>query len=209
MDPLSTQLVQYLSEYGPWLLFAMAILETCFITGLLVPSGLATSVGTALALEGAMTLPEVAAAALAGGFVGDSAGYWIGRVTGDRLLAGSGRVSRTFASRHRAASRFFGRSPLFSVTLARLVSFVRTVMPMAAGMSRLPYLVYLPFELLGLVVWAALYMAIGAAAGEGWDQTVRNVGVGGGLAFVGAGLVLWTLFRRRRAGRGPESDDEP
>lgn len=208
MDPVTGQLLQHLGDYGPWLLFAMAVLETCFVTGLAVPSGLATSVATVLALEGSLSLPSVVAAALTGGFLGDTLGYWIGRITGERIEEGTGRYARLIQARHAEMSRFFGRHPVYSVTVARLVSFVRTVMPMAAGMSGIAYPRYLAYELVGLVGWAALYVGIGVLAQESWEVATRVVGVGGAALFAGAGAFLWIAFqrkrRRKRAGSAPE-----
>ena len=175
----------------------MPVLETCFITGMVVPSGVATSVATVLALEGTLELPSVLLAALAGGALGDSLGFWIGRATGERVLTGNGRFARTVARRNERMSRFFGRHPLYSVTVARLVSFVRTVMPMAAGMSRLSYSRFLVFEVVGLAGWLVIYVGIGFAAQESWHVATQVVGLGGGLAFAVAGLVLWWALRRR------------
>ena len=79
MEAIVTTLLDLLPEYGPWLLFVLAVLETCFVTGLVVPSGVATSVATVLALEGHLTLVPVLLAAGAGGAVGDSLGFWVAR----------------------------------------------------------------------------------------------------------------------------------
>lgn len=204
MDPLTRQLLELLPAYGPWLLFVLAILETSFVTGLVVPSGVATSVATVLALQGRLELVPVVAAAIAGGAIGDSLGFWIGRGLGPRFLAGESKLARLAATRHAEASRFFGRHPAYSVTVARLISFVRTLMPMAAGMSGLSYRRYVPFELLGLIGWAILYVSIGALAGESWEAATRLVGIGGAIAFALAGLVLWIVWRRRRARRVPD-----
>src|SRR5690606_20599255 len=54
MDPLGAWLLQLLPVHGPWVLFVLAALETSFVTGLVVPSGMATSFATALALEGSV-----------------------------------------------------------------------------------------------------------------------------------------------------------
>lgn len=175
----------------------MAVLETCFVTGLVVPSGVATSVGTVLAGEGVLAYPEVAVAALAGGWLGDSLGFWIGRRWGEPLVAGTGWIGRSLRRGQRASEPFFGRHPLFSVSLARLVSFVRTVMPMAAGMSRLPYRHFLLYEALGLTAWVAAYMSIGAVAGESWRMATSAVGLGWTLIFLMVGVVLWVRVRRR------------
>ena len=201
MDPFTPQVLQHLPDYGPWLLFVLAVLETCFVTGLVVPSGLATSMATALALEGSMSLTSVVLAATAGGAVGDIVGYWVGRAAGDRVMAGGGRWGRLAAARQVEMKSFFGRHPLYSVTLARRVSFARTLMPFFAGMSRIPFYRFLPYQMVGLAGWVGLYVGIGALAQESWEGAARVVGFGGAAAFAAAGIVLWSLFRRRRRRR--------
>ena len=199
MDLVSI-LFDQLAAHGPWLLFVLAILETCFVTGLVVPSGVATSVSTILALETGTPLAPFIVAAACGGFVGDSIGYWVGRRSGEYLLRDGGRWRRLLGSRWDAVQDLFGRHPVYSVTVARLISFVRTVMPMAAGMSGMSYHRYLTFEVVGVLGWTAIYVAIGFAGREGWEAASRVFGVGGAMAFVVAtGVALWVVRRRTRA----------
>jgi membrane-associated protein len=198
VDSLVPFLEQWLPVYGPWLLFTMAVLETCFVTGLVVPSGLATSVATVLAVQEGGALGPVVLAAAAGGWVGDVSGFWIGRATGERVLTGDGALAAAIARRHATLSRFLGRHPVYSVTVARWVSFVRTLMPMAAGMSGLRFSTYLVYQAPGVVGWVLLYVGVGLLAGESWAVATRIVGVGGAVAFAVAGLVLWVALRRRR-----------
>jgi len=209
VNPVTDHLLEALPVYGPWLLFALAVLETCFITGVVIPSGVATSVATVLALDGSLDLPAVVVAALVGGALGDSIGFWIGRKTGERVLQGHGRPSRRIARRHRILSRWFGRHPLYSVTLARTVSFVRTLMPVAAGMSGLPYRKYVPYELAGLGLWAGLYVVIGLVAREGWEAAARVAGVGTAAVFTVAGVALWLTLRVRGRRVSGEPDQAP
>lgn len=190
-----------LEAHGPWLLFVMAILETCFVTGLVVPSGVATSAATIIALEGEMLFGSVVVAAVTGGFIGDSLGFWIGRAWGRRMPLDGGWLGRARARRLREAEELFGRHPIYSVTVARLISFVRTLMPMAAGMSGLPYRRYLPYEVVGLLGWAAIYVTIGLAGLEGWEVASRVFGVGGAVAFLVASAVVLAAMRGRRRRR--------
>lgn len=206
MDPIGAYLLELLPIYGPWLLFGLAVLETCFVTGLVVPSGMATSFATALALEGEVALAPMLVAAGAGGALGDTIGFWIGRTWGSRVLAGESRIARIARVRHARLSDFFGRHPIYSVSVGRLISFARTVMPMAAGMSELRYRTFLFFELIGLVGWVAIYVTIGWLAGESWEAAAQWVGVGGAVAFAVAGVVLWIVWRARRGRRAaPEA----
>jgi membrane protein DedA with SNARE-associated domain len=195
-------LIDQLAVHGPWLLLLLAILETCFVTGLVVPSGLATSAATILVLEGEMALTPMLAAAVTGGFLGDTIGFWIGKAWGERVLHRESRWYRLLGPRRRELDALFRRHPVYSVTTARLVSFVRTVMPMAAGMSGMSYRRYVPYEVVGLLGWAAIYVAIGVVGGEGWEIATQLVGVGGAAAFaVGTLIALWMVRRRRRRRR--------
>lgn len=177
------------------------------MTGLVVPSGVATSVATVLAGQGVLSYGEVAVAAVSGGWLGDSLGYWIGRRWGDSLLPARGRLARPVRRAHAASSRFFGRHPLYSVTVARLVSFVRTLMPLGAGSSGLAWPRFLAYEAPGVTLWAAMYMAVGLLAAESWRVATRLVGVGWTIVFVVVGLVMWLLHRRRDPSpAGPGTD---
>ncbi len=193
------QLPALVEVYGPWLLAALAFLETVFVTGLVVPSGVATAFATALALDGQMGLASVALAAVGGGFAGDVGGYWIGRRTGEALRGGHGFAARALARHDATTGRFLSGHPIYSVTVARLVAFARTVMPVASGAAGVPFAVFLLYEIPGLLAWAALYMGIGFVAGESWERASSVVGGGWALIFLVVGAVLW--LRRRRTPR--------
>jgi len=197
LTPFLTEFLQLVEAHGAWMLFALAVAETCFLTGLVVPSGVATSLATILALEGHLSIHLVALAAFGGGWVGDSIGFWIGRRGGDWLAEGQGRVAVLFRRRRGAADRIFARHPLVSVSLARLLSFVRTLMPMAAGMSRLSYRQFLPYQALGVGAWTILYMSVGYLAGESWELASRVLGAGGAVAFLVVAWLVWRFFLRR------------
>jgi undecaprenyl-diphosphatase len=192
--------------YGPWVLALLAFLETCFVTGVVVPSGVATAFATALALQGQMTFGAVAVAAVGGGFAGDVTGYWIGRRSGEKLRDGTGFAARALARHDASTGRFLSGHPVFSVTVARLVAFVRTVMPVASGVARMPFNRFLLYEIPGLVAWAALYMGIGYLAGESWERAASMVGGGWAIIFAVAGIVIWLRARRRPDVPDPEAN---
>jgi undecaprenyl-diphosphatase len=197
VNAILTTILEQLPTHGPELLFALAFLETCFVTGLVVPSGLATSAATALALEGNLPLAPIVVAAGAGGALGDSVGFLIGRAWGRHVLSPGSRWSRLLGDRRAVVDEVFGKHPAFSVTVARLISFVRTVMPMAAGMSGLAYRRYLPYEMAGVVGWCLMYVGIGVLARESWELATQVVGVGGTLVFGVAALMGWRVVRAR------------
>ncbi|WP_344972894.1 DedA family protein [Streptosporangium fragile] len=137
---------------------------------------------------------------------GDHVGYWLGRRYGERMRETSAvrRLGVEHWDRALAALRRHGAAAVF---LTRLVPVVRTLVPAAAGASRVPYLRFLPASLLGGLVWAGVYVGIGAFAGASARHLESLVGRIGWivLAVASAGLaaVLWRR-RRQRAAAGTQ-----
>ena len=188
-----------LPSYGPWVILALAFLETCFLTGVFVPAGLALALATVVALSGDLSLGGVVAGALVGGYLGDTAAFLTGRRYGRRVLRGDGRWARRLARRGLSLDRALTGRPLYSVTGARLVPFVRTVMPIAAGSSGLGYGRFVAHQLPGLVGYAVIYCSIGSLARGSWEVATRLVGTVGSVlitAVAFTGLLAW-VWRRR------------
>lgn len=194
---MDADLTALLLDFGPWLILVMAVAETAFVTGLVVPAGVATAAGAFLAAEGLMSLVGVAGAGAVGALIGDASGFWLGRRYGRGVLDGEGRL-RALARRHEPrAARFFGRHPLYSVSFARVVSFVRTLMPWMAGTSRLTYPRFLAYDLLGVAGWTVMYVSAGYLAGESWRWVSGALGTGWAVLFALVGLGAWLRSRRR------------
>lgn len=200
MGEFGALLAQILDTWGPGALFVLAVLETSFVTGLVVPSGTAAAFAAAVSRDDPATLVAIAVATVSGGWVGDAVGYGIGRWGGPRLKEGSGWTGKVLRRHQATTGRFLGRHPAYSVTVARLVSFVRTLMPLSAGMSGMRVATYFTFEFPGVVLWTVLYVGIGVLAGESWQLVSSLVGAGWLALFAAAGVVLW--IRAKRPGRG-------
>ena len=191
------EILDLIVDQGPWLLFLLALLETSFVWGFFIPTGAALSLAAALVFDEGGSIPVLAAAAMTGGAIGDSVGYWIGRRGRERWADGSGRIARMVGWAHARTSHYFGRRPFLSVTVPRLISFVRTVMPLAAGMSGITYGRFLKYELPGVVLWCALYMTAGLGAGEGWRLAENVFGVDGAVILVAITIAAVFIVRRR------------
>lgn len=201
MGDLGPVLEQLLDSYGPAALFIMAVLETSFVTGLVVPAGAAAAFAAAASVDDPTGLAGIAVATTAGGWVGDWIGYRVGRRAGPALLERKGWSGAALRRHQAGTARFLGRHPVYSVTVARLVSFVRTLMPMSAGMSGIRPVTFLVYELPGVILWAALYIGVGILAGESWQLASSMMGAGWLVLFAVAGAVLWLRARIRSRGR--------
>ena len=95
------------------------------------------------------------------------------------------------------------------MTGARLVSFVRTLMPGMAGFSGLRYRTFLLFDLLGLGLWGSLYVGMGVLAGENWRRVSSLVGSGMLLVFLVAAWILWRGVKASARSRRSRPDPRP
>jgi membrane-associated protein len=87
-----------------------------------------------------------------GSVIGDSTGYWTGRVMGKTLF--NRESSWIFKpSRVQKAHAFFEKYGVKTVILARFVPIVRTFAPLVVGAAEMPYSRFLPFSIIGGLLW--------------------------------------------------------
>lgn len=114
---------------------------------LLFAAGLFASTEKGFSIVALLALSFVAAVA------GDNVGYSIGRRAGPALF--KREDSWIFKRRHldRAAD-FYERHGRKTIVLARFVPIVRTLAPMVAGATEMPYKTFFAFNVLGGLLWA-------------------------------------------------------
>jgi membrane protein DedA with SNARE-associated domain len=153
--------------------------------------------------RGYLSLPWVVAVAAAGGFLGDQIYFLVGRFAGDRVLARWPSLAPGAARVRQLLERY--DTPL--IVGVRFLYGLRTVGPIAIGMSRVHWARFALFNLLGAILWAALVAGIGYALGEALTRLlgeaerveawVFGIVLVGGLAAVG-----WLRHRGRRTASG-------
>lgn len=190
-------LIELLLAVGPWIVFVVAFIETAFFLGLLIPAEATILVAAFLADRGYFNVWVVLAATIFGGLLGDQVGYALGRYGGGRILSGSGRIGRMWRLTEPRVAGLFRRHAALSVSLARFLSFVRTLMPWFAGMSAMPYRRFLLFDVIGVVGWASASVAVGYLAGESWAIVAERLGTGSAIVLVL--LVIAGIIAARRA----------
>lgn len=99
------------------------------------------------------------------GWIGDQTGYWIGRKTGPAIFKRPD--SRFFNHRNvERTQKFFDRFGPKAIIFAHFVPVLRTFVPVAAGVGKMPYRRYLKFNFIGVTSWATGVTLVGAALGQ-------------------------------------------
>lgn len=92
--------------------------------------------------------------------LGDSVGYAFGAKVGPKIF--TREDSLFFHKKHiERTQEFYARYGKKTVVLARFVPIVRTFAPILAGVGKMPYRVFLAYNILGGLLWTTLLIFLG------------------------------------------------
>jgi undecaprenyl-diphosphatase len=194
-----------LISYGYVVVFIGAALDNF---GLPASGDIVLFAGGFLANEGRVSLPLVMLAGALGGWASDNAYYWIGRKGGRPLLD---RIAKTRLLHFLVSEKNLARVEGYfeghggkTVFVGRFGPGLRSMTPLFAGITRMSYARFLPYNLAGVAVWAVAYTLVGYVFGEYWTALLE-VARSFGYAVVGiVVLALVAYLLRRRARRRSE-----
>lgn len=113
-----------------------------------------------LAASNAFDLLPLLATIVVAAILGDSAGYWFGSHYGPKLFTKEDALFMN--KRHlERAERFYAKYGGLALILARFLPLLRTLVPIAAGMGRMPYSAFLRFNVVGALLWGVLITLLG------------------------------------------------
>jgi membrane protein DedA with SNARE-associated domain len=192
---------------SPWAYIVLALLaaaESAAFVGLAIPGETAMLLGGFLAYQGRVDLFVMMAVGAAGAVVGDQVGYQIGHLFGEPLKRSriGRRVGQNRWARGEAYLRAKGGRAVF---LGRFVGLLRALVPALAGMSRMPYRTFLPWNLAGGIIWAPGFVLLGYVAGGSWRRVEQIAGRASlllvALVVVGGAVVLTARWIARHPER--------
>ena len=151
-----TLLNNFIDKFGTAAVFAVAaiiIIETGLLFPILPGDSLLFTVGLFTGTH-QITLPIWLVALIMGtaAFIGPQIGYWIGRGVGPRIFAreDSRFFKKSYIDR---THEFFERHGGRAIILAQFVPIVRTYVPVAAGVGKMPYGHFVRFNVIGALAW--------------------------------------------------------
>ena len=157
---LIDMLLSWLGVYVYFGLFFIIFAETGLAVGFFLPGDSLLVVSGLFAAAGKLNVSLVLLAFFLGSVIGDSTGYWTGRVMGKTLF--NREKSLIFKpSRVEKAKKFFEKHGAKTIIMARFVPIVRTFAPIVIGTAQMPYAKFLTYSILGSLLWISSMVLAG------------------------------------------------
>ena len=157
--------------------------------------------GGLFANRGHLALPLVMLSGFAGALISDNAVYWIGRLGGRPLI---GRILKMrflhFLVNEKSLSkveRYFESHGGKTVFVGRFGPGLRSMTPLFAGVTRMKYYRFIPYNVAAAAVWSVVYSLIGYVFGQYWTELLA-VAKSFGYSVVGLVFLVLLAYLLRR-----------
>lgn len=151
---------------GPWVLWGtmlIVLIESGVLFPVLPGESLLFTAGLLHDRLG-LHLPTLIIMVIVAAFIGAQIGYFLGAKWGRKLFKPDARVLKT--EHLEKAEHYFRDYGGRSLVIGRFIPFVRTFIPLAAGIARYPYSKFLLFNTLGALLWGAGFILVGSLLGN-------------------------------------------
>ena len=195
-------MLDFLSQFGYPILFILNILETAIVFGFVLPADSLLVMSGFLAHLEIFNLKYSIAVSFFGAIIGDNIAYYTGRKYGRKVL----KKHKTFMGikqKHFDYTKdFFHKHGNKSVLVGRFFAYIRSFIPLLAGINKMPYRFFLLYEIVGAFIWAVSFNIIGFYFGQNWDLIHSKIKIVGESTVGAIALIaLVTYFYRKRRQR--------
>jgi undecaprenyl-diphosphatase len=204
MEDLVQPTLALISAHSQWafpVMFITAFGESFVFLSLFFPGTSMLILAGTLMSTGALPYWPVLIGAIIGAVLGDSVSFWLGC----RFGGAAGRIwpFKRNPELLENGIRFFARHGGKSVFIGRFFGPVRAVIPLVAGMMRMPRGRFWIANITSAIVWAPMLLFAGDAAGNLGEHAIGSANtallVFGGLVLTGIVGVVWAMVKSARS----------
>ena len=196
----SLQLIEhYMLLYGYWAVFFGVMLENA---GVPVPGETILLIAGYFASTGEFHLGLVMLIAATGAVIGDNIGFAIGHHFGRNVLLRVGRFFFLTPKRFEHMENYFERHGNKTILVARFITGLRVFAALLAGASKMPWRVFIVFNVAGAILWSVVITTLGYLFGNSLPLLIKWVGRSGTVALISAiviGIIVWRVRKHRQA----------
>src|SRR5215468_384248 len=204
MEHLVQPALDFIASHSSWaaaIMFVTSFGESFAFISLLFPGTSLLIAAGALMAAGSLPYLPILAGAVTGAVLGDTVSFWIGH----RFGGGIARIWPFTRTPELLPSgiRFFARHGGKSVFVGRFFGPMRAVIPLAAGVMRMPRDRFWFANVTSAIVWAPMLLVVGDAVGDVGDRLIGSANtvllVFGGLTALGIIGVVWAMVKSARS----------
>ncbi|MFH0714777.1 MAG: DedA family protein [Candidatus Diapherotrites archaeon] len=156
---LDQHLIGLIQTFGSWtyvILFGIVFVETGIVIFPFLPGDSLLFVAGTLAAAGALNVWLLFALFAIAAILGDSVNYALGKSLGVKAF------QKWLKPEHlKRTEEFFQKYGAKTIVLARFFPVIRTIAPFVAGIGKMEYKKFLAFNVLGGILWTALFVGAG------------------------------------------------
>lgn len=185
--------------YGYWAVFFGVMLENA---GVPVPGETILLIAGYFASTGKFHLGLVMLIAATGAVIGDNIGFAIGHHYGRGVLLRIGRFFFLTPQRFAHMENYFERHGNKTILVARFITGLRVFAALLAGASKMPWRVFIVFNVAGAILWSIVITTLGYLFGQSLPLLVKWVGRSGTILLIAAvviGIVIWRVRKHRKS----------
>lgn len=161
------------------------MLETSVFIGLVVPGDTVVLLASTLVTDVTDAL-FLLMAVLIGSLIGESFGFAVGRFFGPKLRVS--RLGRKIGEKNwEAADKLVDKRGGWAVFVSRFLPVLHSVVPAVAGMTKMPYRVFIAWTFAACTIWASLYVGVGFLARASYERLEENLLL---ASLVGVGILI-------------------
>ena len=165
------------------------MLETSLFVGLIMPGDTIVLIAS----TGVQDLPDffwLIGAVLLGSLIGETVGFSIGRLFGNRIRYS--KLGQKFGEQNwQRADVFVAARGGPAVAISRFLPVLHSVVPVVAGATKMTYRTFISWTFAACLVWASVYVGIGYIARASYQQVAENFKFGAVL--FAAILVIFVI----------------
>ncbi|MBU3101428.1 MULTISPECIES: VTT domain-containing protein [Clostridium] len=160
IDTYLTLIVQQYGVLSYVILFLIIFCETGLVITPFLPGDSMLFAAGALAGIGSMNIFTLLIVVYIAAVLGDTANYHLGKTIGKKILEND-TIKFIDKDYLKKAQIFYEKHGSMTIVIGRFIPIIRTFVPFVAGISKMNYSKFIPYNILGGGLWVSLFLGGG------------------------------------------------